>query len=201
MMYQELILLVKLDYKLVIKLTVKPQKEVNELLKKAGTSELTTGTKMSELLKRTEINYDMLETIDQERPILTKQEKEEVEIQIKYEGYIKLQEEQVEKFKKLETKLLPENLDYETLKGISLEAGYRKTAVPRPFCRRATYSRHPHHNQRPTDKSIVCKVGLRYRQSFVANVYSRNERHGEEHGWWCVPSDNGIKTVGFKKVK
>ena len=77
---------------------------------------------MSELLKRTEINYDMLETIDQERPILTKQEKEEVEIQIKYEGYIKLQEEQVEKFKKLETKLLPENLDYETLKGISLEA-------------------------------------------------------------------------------
>ena len=104
------------------KLTVKPQKEVNELLKKAGTSELTTGTKMSELLKRTEINYDMLETIDQERPILTKQEKEEVEIQIKYEGYIKLQEEQVEKFKKLETKLLPENLDYETLKGISLEA-------------------------------------------------------------------------------
>ena len=104
------------------KLTVKPQKEVNELLKKAGTSELTTGTKMSELLKRTEINYDMLETIDQERPILTKQEKEEVEIQIKYEGYIKLQEEQVEKFKKLETKLLPENLDYENLKGISLEA-------------------------------------------------------------------------------
>ena len=103
------------------KLTVKPTEEVNEILRNAGTSELTTGTKMSELLKRTEIKYDMLEKIDKERPELTKQEKEEVEIQIKYEGYIKLQEAQVEKFKKLETKLLPEDLDYETIKGISLE--------------------------------------------------------------------------------
>ncbi len=103
------------------KLTVKPSKEVNEMLKNAGTSELTTGTKMAELLKRTEINYNMLEKIDQERPRLTKQEQEEVEIQIKYEGYIKLQEAQVEKFKKLEAKLLDENLDYEKIKGISLE--------------------------------------------------------------------------------
>ena len=103
------------------KLTVKPSKEVNEILKNAGTSELTTGTKMAELLKRTEINYKMLEKIDQERPKLTKQEQEKVEIQIKYEGYIKLQEAQVEKFKKLETKLLDENLDYEKIKGISLE--------------------------------------------------------------------------------
>ena len=103
------------------KLTVKPSKEVNEMLKNAGTSELTTGTKMAELLKRTEINYNMLEKIDQERPKLTKQEQEEVEIQIKYEGYIKLQEAQVEKFKKLEAKLLDENLDYEKIKGISLE--------------------------------------------------------------------------------
>ena len=103
------------------KLIVKPGKEVNEILKNAGTSELSTGTKMAELLKRTEITYNMLEKIDQERPKLTKQEQEEVEIQIKYEGYIKLQEAQVEKFKKLETKLLDENLDYEKIKGISLE--------------------------------------------------------------------------------
>ena len=63
----------------------------------------------------------MLGKIDKERPELTKQEKEEVEIQIKYEGYIKLQEAQVEKFKKLEEKILPEDLDYEKIKGISLE--------------------------------------------------------------------------------
>ena len=92
------------------------------MLKDAGTSALTNGTKMSELLKRTELNYEMLAEIDTNRPELSLQEKEEVEIQIKYEGYIKLQEEQVEKFKKLETKILPEDIDYETLKGISLEA-------------------------------------------------------------------------------
>ncbi len=102
-------------------LTVKPEEKVNKILEKAGTSVLTTGTKMAELLKRTEINYYMLKEIDPERPELSLQEKEEVEIQIKYEGYIKLQEAQVEKFKKLETKLLPKDIDYEKLKGISLE--------------------------------------------------------------------------------
>ncbi len=103
-------------------LTVRPTKEVNKILKNNGTSELTTGTKMAELLKRTELDYEKLAPIDEERPKLTKQEKEEVEIQIKYEGYIKMQEAQVEKFKKLETKMLPENIDYEDIKGISLEA-------------------------------------------------------------------------------
>ena len=101
---------------------VKPTKEVNELLLKYGTSELTTGTKMSELLKRTELNYEKLEPIDENRPELTLQEKEEVEIQVKYEGYIKMQEAQVEKFKKLETKILPDNIDYEKINGLSLEA-------------------------------------------------------------------------------
>ena len=103
------------------KTIVKPDEKVNELLKKYGTSELTTGTKMSELLKRTELDYQKLASIDDNRPELTRQEWEEVEIQVKYEGYIKMQEVQVEKFKKLETKLLPENIDYETISGISLE--------------------------------------------------------------------------------
>lgn len=101
---------------------VKPTKEVNELLNKYGTSELTTGTKMAELLKRTELNYEKLAPIDENRPELTLQEKEEVEIQVKYEGYIKMQEAQVEKFKKLETKLLSEEIDYEQINGLSLEA-------------------------------------------------------------------------------
>ena len=101
---------------------VKPTDEVNKLLEDKGTSILTTGTKMSELLKRTEITYEDLSKIDENRPNLTRQEKEEVEIQIKYEGYIKLQEEQVEKFKKLESKKLSEDIDYEQIKGISLEA-------------------------------------------------------------------------------
>ena len=101
---------------------VKPTKEVNEFLEKHNTTPLTTGTKMAELLKRTELTYDNLEEIDKDRPSLTSQEKEEVEIQVKYEGYIKMQEAQVEKFKKLEQKLLPEDIDYNDVKGISLEA-------------------------------------------------------------------------------
>ena len=101
---------------------VKPTDEVNKLLIKCGTAPLTTGTKMAELLKRTELDYEKLKPIDENRPELSLQEKEEVEIQVKYEGYIKMQEAQVEKFKKLETKLLPEELDYETIQGLSLEA-------------------------------------------------------------------------------
>ena len=87
---------------------VKPTEKVNKLLKRYNTSELTTGTKMAELLKRTELSYDNLESIDTGRPQLTKQERDEVEIQIKYEGYIKMQEDQVKKFKKLEEKILPD---------------------------------------------------------------------------------------------
>ena len=102
-------------------LVVKPTEKVNKFLVEQGTSALTTGTKMSELLKRPELNYSKLEEIDENRPELSRQEQEEVEIQIKYEGYIKLQEAQVEKFKKLEEKILPEDIDYEQIKGISLE--------------------------------------------------------------------------------
>ena len=101
---------------------VKPTDKVNKLLQSCNTSVLTNGTKMSELLKRPELTYLKLAEIDENRPNLTYQEQQEVEIQIKYEGYIKLQEEQVEKFKKLETKLLPENIDYDNIKGICLEA-------------------------------------------------------------------------------
>ena len=110
---------------------VKPTEEVNKLLVERGTSPLNTGTQMSELLKRTQIDYDCLQIVDKDRPNLTKQEKEEVEIQIKYEGYIKLQETQVEKFKKLETKLLPEDIDYDKITGISLE-GRQKLNKTRP---------------------------------------------------------------------
>ena len=101
---------------------VKPTEEVNEFLESHGTSKLTTGSKLAELLKRTEISYAELAKIDKNRPELTAQEKEEVEIQIKYEGYIKMEEEQVEKFKKMETKKLSEDIEYSKINGLSLEA-------------------------------------------------------------------------------
>ncbi len=102
--------------------TIKPTQEVNKLLERYASSTINNGIKLSELLKRTELTYRALEEIDEDRPILTKQEIEEVEIQIKYEGYIKLQDSQVEKFKKLENKKLNEDIDYSKLSGLSLEA-------------------------------------------------------------------------------
>ena len=101
---------------------IKPSKEVNEFLAEKGTTEISTGIKLSELLKRTELTYKSLEKIDKNRPELDRQVTEEVEIMVKYEGYINMQKKQVESFKKMEKKLLPENLDYNTIKGIRLEA-------------------------------------------------------------------------------
>ena len=104
---------------------VKPTEEVNKFLEENGSSPIKHGVKLIELLKRSELSYKVLEKLDPNRPGLTRQEAEQVEIQVKYEGYIKLQLVQVEKFKKLETKMLPEDMDYKNLKGISLEASQK----------------------------------------------------------------------------
>lgn len=101
---------------------IKPTQKVNEFLKKHGTSEITTGTKEIELLKRTEIKYKDLIEIDDKVGELDNIEAEELEIQVKYEGYIKMQESQVEKFKKMEEKKLKEDIDYSEIKGLRLEA-------------------------------------------------------------------------------
>jgi tRNA uridine 5-carboxymethylaminomethyl modification enzyme len=102
--------------------TVKPTEEVNKFLEEYQSSPLTTGAKLAELLRRTELKYEDLKQIDKEREELPRDVKEEVEIEIKYKGYIKLQQQQVEKFKKLERKLLPQEINYEEIKGLRLEA-------------------------------------------------------------------------------
>ena len=102
--------------------TIKPTQEVNDFLRKHNSSVLSGGVKLADLLKRSELNYILLNEIDKDRPELTELEAEEVEIQVKYEGYIKLQEAQVEKFKKLEKKKIPENIAYSEIKGLRLEA-------------------------------------------------------------------------------
>ena len=101
---------------------IKPSDKVNEVLEKNGSSKITTGVKMSDLLKRTELDYFKLSEIDEDRPDIERDAMEEVNISIKYEGYIKLEEAQVEKFKKLENKKLDENIDYDEIKGLRLEA-------------------------------------------------------------------------------
>lgn len=104
------------------KTIIKPTKEVNAFLKENESSEISGGVRLSELLRRTELTYEKLKEIDKDRPILTNQEAEEVEIQVKYEGYIKLQIAQVKKFKKLEGKIIPEDIEYEDIRGICIEA-------------------------------------------------------------------------------
>ena len=104
------------------KTTIKPNENVNNFLTKYGSSNIKVGIKIADLLKRTEIKYEYLKEIDPNMPELTKEEAQEVEIQVKYEGYIKLEEAQVEKFKKLESKKLPTDIDYSELKGLRIEA-------------------------------------------------------------------------------
>ncbi len=101
---------------------IKPTEKLNEILRNAGTTEVNTGFKLVDLIRRTELNYDMLAPIDAERPELTKEEREEVNIELKYEGYINLQLEQIAEFKKLEKKLIPEDIDYNKVQGIRIEA-------------------------------------------------------------------------------
>lgn len=102
--------------------TVKPTEKVNNFLQESGSSTISNGVKLSDLLKRTEITYQNLAQIDEDRPKFPRDVAEEVEIQVKYDGYIKLQEAQVEKFKKLEKKLLPESICYSDIKGLRIEA-------------------------------------------------------------------------------
>ncbi len=103
-------------------ITITPKDEVQELLDEYNSTRLKSGVKLSDLIKRPELDYFKLETIDTNRPDLPYDVKEEVNIKIKYEGYIKQQMNQVSQFKKLENKRLPEDIDYKEIKNLRLEA-------------------------------------------------------------------------------
>ena len=96
--------------------------EVQKLLEEKGSTLLKSGTTIAELIRRPELNYEDLAPIDKERPELPWDVKQQVEINLKYEGYIKRQLKQVEKFKKLEAKKIPEDLDYEKVGSLRIEA-------------------------------------------------------------------------------
>ena len=113
---------IKEEIERVRKTIIKPKENVNEFLRNHNSSEITTGVCLADLVKRTELTYEELAKIDDLRPELEEQVIKEVGIELKYEGYIKLQAEQVEKFKKLEQKLLPKEINYEEIKGLRLEA-------------------------------------------------------------------------------
>lgn len=101
---------------------ISPTEEVNRILVSRETSEITTGIRLIDLLKRPQLGYEELKAVDADRPDLDPNIFEQVEIEIKYEGYIQKQLKQVEQMRKLETKLLPKDFDYREIKGLRLEA-------------------------------------------------------------------------------
>lgn len=104
------------------KTVIKPLEKVNKFLEENNSTPITTGVKLADLLKRTELTYESLNEIDENRPEIDEDVGNEVEIQIKYEGYIRLQEDQVKKFEKLERKVLTDDIDYAKIEGLRLEA-------------------------------------------------------------------------------
>ena len=96
--------------------------QVQELLKAFGSTPLTSGTTLAELIRRPELSYEKLEPIDIDRPDIPIDVKEQVNINIKYEGYIKRQMRQVEQFKKLENKKIPDDINYDEIQSLRIEA-------------------------------------------------------------------------------
>lgn len=103
-------------------LILKPNDQVQSLIKSVGGSELKDGIRASDLLKRPEMNYKHIETLAKSEKDLDPEIKEQVEIQIKYEGYIEKSLQQVERLKKMEDKKIPENIDYDAISGLATEA-------------------------------------------------------------------------------
>ena len=114
--------LIEEEIKRVEKTTVPPSQEVNALLEKNGSTPISTGIKLAELLRRPELTYETLGAIDKDRPALPRSVATTVAIRIKYEGYIKRELAEVERQRKLEEKVLPKNISYKDILGLRLEA-------------------------------------------------------------------------------
>ncbi|MCD7773361.1 MAG: tRNA uridine-5-carboxymethylaminomethyl(34) synthesis enzyme MnmG, partial [Ruminococcus sp.] len=96
--------------------------DVNEYLKEMGTEPLSTGAKLSQLIRRPQLSYKGLAPFDKGHPKLSDEVAEQVELSIKYEGYIKIQLERIESMRRLEKKELPQDIDYSKIRGLRLEA-------------------------------------------------------------------------------
>ena len=111
------------------RLTIKPGEHTNKVLEGIGSSPIKSGVTLAELIRRPEVGYANTAALDPERPVLSDAVCEQVEVQIKYDGYIKKQVAQVEQFKKMEKKLIPENIDYTAIGGLRLEAVEKLTDI------------------------------------------------------------------------
>ena len=123
--------LIKEEIERVEHVNVGASKPVQELLEQYGSTPLTSGSTLGELIRRPELNYEALAPIDKNRPELRYDIREQVNINIKYDGYITRQLKQVEQFKKLESKKIPEDMDYDQVKSLRIEA-VQKLKLYRP---------------------------------------------------------------------
>ena len=114
--------LIEKERKRIENTVIAPSEGINSVLVKNNTAPLTTGCKLAELIKRPQLCYEKLTEIDKTRPALSSDIFEQVETELKYEGYIKRQKSQIAEMRRLEVKLLPENIDYNDVIGLRLEA-------------------------------------------------------------------------------
>ncbi len=137
---------------------------VQDFLAKNNSQSLKTGTTIGELIRRPELTYDMLEEIDTGRKALPKDVREQVNINIKYEGYIERQLRQVEQFRKLENKNIPDNIDYEQVKSLRIEARQKLMKI------------------RPSSVGQASRIsGVSPADIYVLLVYLEQFRRKEEH--------------------
>lgn len=121
--------LIEAEIKRVSRETIKPSAELNAMLEEKGTASLKTGCKIVELLRRPQLNYYDIAPYDANRPYLPSEVCEQVELEIKYKGYIEKQLAQIEQASKLEKRLLPQNMDYSQIHGLRLEAAEKLNKV------------------------------------------------------------------------
>jgi len=127
--YLEKLDLIEKEKERVQNTVLSPNEKLNELLVSRETSPMVTGAHLIDLLKRPQLNYELLTEFDAERPDLPYEIFEQVEIDVKYEGYIKRQQAQVNEMHRLEVKKLPENIDYSSISGLRLESREKLTKI------------------------------------------------------------------------
>ncbi len=117
------------EIKRVKELTIPSVAKVNAVLTEHNSTAISSGVKLAELIRRPELDYFILSSIDVDRPDLSKQEGEQVNIYIKYEGYIERQFKQIKEFKRIEEKLIPKNIDYDKVQSLRIEARQKLSAL------------------------------------------------------------------------
>ncbi len=120
--FEEKVRLIEVERKRVAETIIRPSQALNDLLVSRETSPISTGICLEELLRRPQVDYECLAPFDPQRPDISPEVSEQVEIDIKYEGYIKRQQAQIDEMRRLEVKTLSENLDYSLISGLRREA-------------------------------------------------------------------------------